>query len=200
MARPRKVSDEQVYEAAMRVMARVGPSELTLGAIADEAGVTASALVQRFGSKRDLLVRMSRLLAGDRRQFFQQLRAVHDSPLDAIHAYAACMADMAATPEALARNFAYLQADLEDPDLREQLIVMAQVTRRELLSLVRAAKESGQLHADTPGPELVSSIEAIISGALLTWAFHRKGRAADWLADHVEALLRPYRADARRSR
>jgi hypothetical protein len=31
------------------------PAELTLGAIAAEAGVTAGALVQRFGSKRELL-------------------------------------------------------------------------------------------------------------------------------------------------
>jgi AcrR family transcriptional regulator len=37
----------------VRVMLRVGPAELTLGAIAAEAGVTAGALVQRFGSKQN---------------------------------------------------------------------------------------------------------------------------------------------------
>jgi AcrR family transcriptional regulator len=194
MARPRKVSDEQVYEAAMRVMSRVGPSELTLAAIAAEAGVTAGALVQRFGSKRDLMLRMSRLLSSDTREFFRRLRAEHDSPLEVIRGYAACMADMAVTPEALTRNFAYLQADLEDPDLREQLLATARETRRELLSLVRTAKGRGELRSDTPPAELVSNIEAIVSGALLTWAFHRKGKAADWLRRHVDGLLRPYLA------
>jgi AcrR family transcriptional regulator len=192
MARPRKVSDEQVYEAAMRVMSRVAPSELTLTAIAEEAGVTAGALVQRFGSKRDLMLRMARLLSTDTREFFRRLRAEHDSPLAVIRAYAACMADMAVTPEALTRNFAYLQADLEDPALREQLVAMARETRRELLALVRSAKDRGELEPETPAPELVSNIEAIVSGALLTWAFHRKGKAADWLRGHVDALLRPY--------
>jgi AcrR family transcriptional regulator len=194
MARPRKVSDEQVFEAAARVMARVGPSELTLAAIAEEAGVTSGALVQRFGSKRDLMLRMARLLSSDTREFFRRLRAEHESPLDVIRGYAACMADMAVTPEALTRNFAYLQADLEDPDLREQLLATARETRRELLSLVRAAKGRGELRSDTPPAELVSNIEAIVSGALLTWAFHRKGKAADWLRGHVDALLRPHLA------
>ena len=44
-----------VFAAVVRVMLRVGPADLTLGAIAAEAGLTAGALVQRFGSKRALL-------------------------------------------------------------------------------------------------------------------------------------------------
>src|SRR4029453_14294582 len=50
--RRRKAEDADVFAAMGRVMRRVGPAELTLGAIAAEAGVTAGALVQRFGSKR----------------------------------------------------------------------------------------------------------------------------------------------------
>ena len=49
--RRRKAEDTDVFAAMVRVMLRVGPAELTLGAIAAEAGVTAGALVQRFGSK-----------------------------------------------------------------------------------------------------------------------------------------------------
>ena len=54
--RPRKVSDDDIYMAAQRAMSRLGPGELTLADIAAEAGVTAGLLVQRFGSKRDLLL------------------------------------------------------------------------------------------------------------------------------------------------
>src|SRR5437588_11255415 len=53
--RRRKAEDLDVFAALVRVMLRRGPAELTLGAIAAEAGVTAGALVQRFGSKRQLL-------------------------------------------------------------------------------------------------------------------------------------------------
>lgn len=200
MARPRKVSDEQVFTAAQRVMARVGPSELTLGLIGEEAGLTAGALVQRFGSKRNLMVRMAGLLAGGIGELFAGLRAAHRSPLAAIRAYATCMASMAATPDALARNLAYLQVDLTDPDLRAHLLQTARETRRELLALVAAAKERGELAAGTPAAPLVRNIEALVSGALLTWAFHREGDAASWLKAHIDALLAPHRAVAKRVR
>jgi AcrR family transcriptional regulator len=48
--RPRKVSDENVLAAMQRVMSRVGPADLTLDALAREAGDPAGALVHRFGS------------------------------------------------------------------------------------------------------------------------------------------------------
>src|SRR5260221_6685677 len=53
--RRRKVEDVDVFAALVRVMLRRGPAELTLRAIAAEAGITAGALVQRFCSKRALL-------------------------------------------------------------------------------------------------------------------------------------------------
>ena len=43
--RRRKAEAADVFAAMVRVMLRAGPSELTLGAIAAEAGVTAGALV-----------------------------------------------------------------------------------------------------------------------------------------------------------
>jgi len=198
MARPRKVSDDEVFAAAMRAMSRVGPGELTLALIAEEAGVTAGALVQRFGSRRQLLVTMSALLSTGTREFFQQLREPGKAPLDVIRAYADCMAGMAPTPASLLRNFAYLQADLEDPDIRRHLVAQSRAVRRELTALLEDAVGRGELARDTDVAALARNIEALISGALLTWAFHEQGTAGTWLRSHLDALLRPY-ARARRT-
>jgi AcrR family transcriptional regulator len=199
MARPRKVSDDEVYAAAMRAMSRVGPGELTLALIAEEAGVTAGALVQRFGSRRQLLVTMSALLSTGTREFFQQLREPGAAPLDVIRAYADCMAGMAPTPASLLRNFAYLQADLEDPDIRRHLVAQSRAVRRELTALLEEAVTRGELARDTDVAPLARNIEALISGALLTWAFHEQGTAGTWLRSHIDALLRPH-VNARRTR
>ena len=66
----RKVSDDEVFAAAYKVMQRLGPGDLTLGQIADEAGVTAGLLVQRFGSKRDLLLKLSEQFSGGTGEMF----------------------------------------------------------------------------------------------------------------------------------
>ena len=192
MARPRKVSDDDVYAATLRVMSRVGPGQLTLSEIADEAGVTAGALVQRFGSKRELLVRLAGLLGSGMSAFFAELRAQHESPLAVVRAYAECMADMAKTPAALLRNFAYLQVDLTDPELRTQLVAQSKEVRKELAASLRDAVARGELQRDTDIPALVRNLEALISGALLTWAFHQQGTAKKWIASHVDALLAPH--------
>src|SRR5215470_2499334 len=106
--RRRKVSDEQVYAAAHRAMTRQGPHELTLAHIADEAGLTPGLLVQRFGSKRALLLKLSEQFALSAPAVFAALREKHRKPLATIRAYAECMANLASSPDALSRNLAYL--------------------------------------------------------------------------------------------
>lgn len=191
--RPRKVDDSDVFAAAYRAMQRVGPQQLTLGEIAREAGLTPGALVQRFGSKRRLQVALAESAAASAGDMIRALRAKHDSPLEAIRAYAACMADLADSPEALARNLAYLTQDLSDPDLRENLLVQSRATRVALEELVREAIERRELGARTEPARLARVLESIIGGSLFSWAVYREGSAKRFLRDQVDAVLGPYR-------
>src|SRR4029079_5466244 len=129
--RRQKVTDDEVFAATQRAMSRRGPHELTLADIAGEAGVTAGLLVQRFGSKRELLVAFSARFAGSAGPTFAELRAAHRLPLATLRAYARCMADLAPSPEALLRNLAYLQLDLADEVLHGHLVENARATRGE---------------------------------------------------------------------
>lgn len=190
--RPRKASDDDIFTAAYDVMQRVGPRDLTLADIAQQAGVTAGALVQRFGSKRGLLLKLSERFAGGTAEMFAQLRASHRSPLAAIRAYADCMAGMAATPAALIRNLSYLQLDLTDDDLRKNLLASARGTREELQKLVREAVAAKELAPSTNARQLARTIEAVIGGSMLSWAYYQEGAAAKWIRDDLNAILRPY--------
>jgi AcrR family transcriptional regulator len=190
--RPRKVSDSQLFAATHAVMKRVGPGELTLAAIAKEAGVTAAVLVQRFGSKRALLLALSAKYADGAGEFLAALAKQHASPLAAIRAYADCMAGMAASPAALARSLAYLQIDLTDPDFRRHLVKQARATRAGLQRLVEAALEAGELASDVKSRQFVRTIETVLSGSLITWGFYREGTAAQWMRTDLEAVLAPW--------
>jgi AcrR family transcriptional regulator len=195
--RPRKVSDDEIFLAAQRVMSRRGPKELTLADIAAEAGVTAGRLVQRFGGKRELLLALSSRFAGGSAAIFAGLRRAHPSPLAALRAYAAGMANLAATPDALARNLAYLQIDLTDPAFRGHLVANARGNRRELEATVRAAIRAGELAAGTPVKRLARTIETTLGGSLMTWACYQEGPAARWLRQDLDAVLEPHLATRR---
>jgi AcrR family transcriptional regulator len=187
-----KVSDEDIFLAAQRAMTRRGPHELTLADIAAEAGVSAGRLVQRFGSKRALLLTLSERFAGSAGAVFDGLRAAHPRPLATLRAYAACMADLAATPEALARNLAYLQIDLTDPEFRAHLVANARATRREIEHLLKAAIADGDLRRDVDTRTLARAVEAVIGGSLMTWACYQEGKAANWIRRDLDAVLKPY--------
>jgi AcrR family transcriptional regulator len=191
-ARPRKVSDDDVFSATQRVMQRVAPGELTLTEIAREAGVTAGALVQRFGSKRALLLEITRRFAESTSEMFVQLRATDPSPLAAIRLYAQCMAQMGGSPAAFAHHLAYLQMDLTDPDFFRSLRKHARAVRAELRSLVVEAVAQGELRAGTDPDALARALELTVTGSLWSWAFHQDGTATDWMRHDIEALLGPH--------
>jgi Tetracyclin repressor-like, C-terminal domain len=118
--------------------------------------------------------------------------AATSPPRAALRAYADCMAGMAASPAALARNLAYLQMDLTDRDFRKHLVKQARATRDGLRRLVEAASQAGELAPNAKPEQLARTIEAVLSGSMLTWAFYREGTAAHWMRADLEAVLRPY--------
>jgi AcrR family transcriptional regulator len=201
--RPRKASDDDVFAAAVRVMGRVGPADLTLTAIAAEAGVTAGALVQRFGSKLALLRALSKGAAEHSRDLAAEFRAAHASPLAALVAYARCVAGLAPSPAALARNLAYLQLDLTDRHLYPPLLKQARATRDAYRTFAVDAVRAGELVAGSDADGVARLVDTAVNGSLMTWAIYREGPAADWIEHDVRAALAPHLAQvqpARRTR
>ncbi|MGQ0661175.1 TetR/AcrR family transcriptional regulator [Sphingosinicella sp.] len=192
-ARPRRVSDEQIFEAALRAMDRLPPSELTLTAIGDDAGLTASALVQRFGSKRALLLALARSGAEAGPGEAERLLGLHGSPLKAIAAYAECMGQHARSPASFQRGLAYLQQDLADPELRALLARQMDGNRAALVAILSAARNAGELKPQAEPERLAPMIEALIAGGMISWAYRATGSASDIVAVLLRDLLAPYR-------
>jgi len=181
-------------------MSRLGPGELTLAHIADEVGVTAGALVQRFGSKRGLQLALAETAAQFAGAFIRDLRSKHKSPLAAIRDYADCMAQMAQSPAALARSLAYLQIDISDADFRKHLLVQSKATRAATIELLKEAVSARELARDTDIEKLARVLETVMGGALLTWGIYREGTAQQWMREHVDTVLAPHLSSRRRSR
>ena len=193
-----------MFAALVRVMLRRGPAELTLRAIAAEAGVTAGALVQRFGSKQQLLHAHARHAAATGDIGLAAPRAGRAaSPLQTLRAATAVHARLAESPRAALRNLAYLQNDLADPVLRRHLLRLKRATRAGYEQLAANAVSAGELRADTDVRMLARMIEVTLDGSFLAWTLYREGSAADCLRDDLEATLQPYlarRVNQKRSR
>ena len=192
MGRPQKATDEQVFAAAYRAMQRLGPGEITLAEIAKEAGLTAGALVQRYGSKRDLLLKLMAAWSGSSGAMLAGLRKSAPSPLAAVRSWADCFAQMGGTPEGLAHHLAWLQQDLADPGFRKFVRADARVTTKVLTAWLQEAIDGGELVKDADPAALARGVQAMLGGSLISWGFQREGGAAAWVKRDVSLLLDPW--------
>ena len=193
--RRRKAEDRDVFAALVRVMARRGPAELTLREIAAEAGVTAGALVQRFGSKRALLLAHARHAAATGEIGLPGSSPRAFSSLTALRNVTGVYAQLARSPRAALRNLAYLHNDLSDPALRRHVLRMSRAARADYAQLVAEAVAAGELRAETNVQGLARIIEVTLGGSFLAWTVYRQGAASDWLRADLDAILGPYLVD-----
>ena len=184
--------DSEILSAAARVIERVGPARLTLADVAREVGLAPATLVQRFGSKRALLLALAGQGASDVREEFAAIRARSRSPLRAIAEVARCMARMARTPEGLANHLAFLEMDLADSEFHRLALAHARLFRAEIQALIEEAIGAGEIRK-CQAARLANAVQAVIGGSLLNWAIHRHGKPEAWIRSDLETLLSAYR-------
>ena len=190
--RPRTVSDEAILAAAVRAMSQLGPTRLTLAAVAKEAGLSAATLVQRFGSKRGLMLALWAGALDGVDACFAMLRPQFASPLDTLVAAATEMSRHTRSPEEMANHLAFLQIDLSDPEFHRNMLVMSERTEAGYRALLDEAVAAGELvPCDTA--RLARAIGAIAGGSLIGWAVFRAGNAEAWVRGDLDTLLAPYK-------
>jgi AcrR family transcriptional regulator len=195
--RPRETSDAEILAAAARVMQRRSPVELTLADVAKEAGVVPATIIQRFGTKRELLLANCKAWTADVTGQFAVARAKYGSPLKTLIELLVESSGFAATPESMANFLAYLQIDLSDPEFHAVLLVQFVTTRDQTKKLLDNAVGARELKpCDTA--ELARLVQQVNGGAMLDWAVYCKGPLTTWIRRSLEALLAPYRSGSPR--
>ena len=190
--RPRTVSDEEILAATARAIGRVGPLRLTLAHVAREVGLSPATLIQRFGSKRALLLAFARQGGGDDQGFMDGLRAEGRTALETARAFLLCFAGLAPSPKEMANNLAFLQIDLTDAAFHRITSRLFRSQHQALAGLLAEAQAEGEL-GPVDARALARVLLAVVNGSLLTWAVYRDGPAAQWLARDIDLALEPYR-------
>ncbi len=186
--RPRSVSDEAIFEAVSAVVTEVGPSGLTLAAMADRVGLSAPALTQRFGSKRSLLLAYAEAAATGIEDPFNRARSNSPTALSALRAALLQLTAGIDSRDAIANHLAMLHLDLTDPDLGAHAAKQSRLLRRAITQLLEEATTTGEIDSTDP-TELADTIYTIYNGALVTWAIDGTGSLDRWLSERLDRVL-----------
>jgi AcrR family transcriptional regulator len=198
--RPRTVDDPTILEAAIRVLGRIGPEKLTLAQVGDEAGLSAATLVQRFGSKRELLLGVMRHAIDGMHSRQVAANEAYESALDAIFASAMDRSPPYGGPEVIGNLLAFYLSDLTDPEFRA---LAAENSRqavdgfRVLLDKAVANGELAESWVDTQ--QLSEAIYSLVMGTLLTWTISGEGNHRARIRRDLDILLRPFRRGPRKA-
>jgi AcrR family transcriptional regulator len=197
--RPRTVEDSTILEAAVNVLRRVGPERMTLADVGEAAGLSAATLVQRFGSKRDLMLSVLKFTTNGLDERFESAVSNSDSPLEAIFAAAMDRAPTAG-PEEVANMLAFYLSDFRDPDFRALALDNSRKAVAGFKRMLDEAVAEGELaesYVDTT--QLAETIYSLMMGTLLTWTVTGEGTYRAKIRSELDVLLRPFRRGPRKA-
>lgn len=168
MARPQRISNADILQAARMVLEKLGPQQLTLEAVGQKVSLVPGTLMQRFGSKRGLLLALARSSQTQIATIFNQARSQHSKPLKALESACVNLYQDLNNPLHLSHHLAFLQWDLQDQEFLSLSREYVQILLRELEHCLKAAVEQGEL---SPAPVKPRALHVYYSlqGCLLHW-------------------------------
>jgi AcrR family transcriptional regulator len=181
MPRQKILSDDEILERALPVMARAGPGGFTLAQLTDETGLSPATLLQRFGTKRALI---ERAFARDNERFAQWIADLPEGRGMAatLAVYRAATTSFHNEPHTeLADHLLWLREDIRDPTFN----AMA----RARFALFRAAILQRLPPTRLPPQEVANLLDAQCHGAIMKWAIEPKGSLAALVMKSLTAIL-----------
>jgi AcrR family transcriptional regulator len=166
---------------------------VTLSDIAGEAGLAPSTLVERFGSKRALLLAAGRVANRGIAAVFDAAEAHESRPLAALCSALVELSSELGTRPALAHHLGVLRLDVADPDFRTLAARHADELRSRISGLLVQALQEGALRHGTDVERFAQTVHVTYNGALVSWGIAGRGALADALRDELEAVLAPWR-------
>ncbi len=188
MTRPKTIPDEQVVQAVGRVLLRVGPAHFSLQDVGGECGLSPATLVQRFGSKRGLVLAFARASAQEATAPFERARSKLASPLAALREALLSAAKDLRTRQEVANSLAVLLIDITDDEMRTLAAQHAHATEKAIRTLLDEAVQAGELEKGLP-PRLALSIQAAWNGAVIQWALRGQESFSTLLTSVLAPLL-----------
>jgi AcrR family transcriptional regulator len=166
---------------------------VTLADIAQRAGLAPSTLVERFGSKRALLLAAGRTAASTVDAAFDAAESEEATALVALTAALVRLSSGVKTRAALAHQLGALRLDIADPDFRRLAQRHASAMRARITALLVRAREDGSLREATDVGRLAQTVHVVYNGALITWGVSGRGPLRDAVRDEVAAAVTPWR-------
>ena len=194
MPRSRTIANNDILEAAIKLVTREGVDKLTFVALGEQVSLSPSTLVQRFGTKRGLMAAAMEYGFRDMEAVLPSTRGQYGSPLETLRTGLVAMAEIVSSVEEFANGQAFFQLGLTDPEVYVRLRASTLSIREEIQQLLDEAVSLSELKpCDTK--ELALTLQTTYEGAITTWVIYRQGTIEAWMEQRLNAIIEPYKVN-----
>jgi AcrR family transcriptional regulator len=180
MPRQKLISDEELLEKALAVIARAGPGGFTLADIAKEVGVAPATLLQRFGNKQAIV---ERAFARDNERFVDWLKGLPPGKgADAVIRIYVEATKLFGENPSMADHLLWLREDIRNPVFNRLALKRFRLFRAEILKRLPPMRISADKAA--------SLLDAQHHGAVIQWALEPRGRLSDFVTKSLKDWFR----------
>jgi len=192
MPRIKLKTDDQILDAIGIFLQREGLSNFTFRKLSQEVELSEATLIQRFGSKDDLFLRLSQRNADTIKVIFQTAAEAVDDPLGGLVAGFTTFVAGITDATAIGPNIAFLQIAMNNPRIHQAISTSMKGLEAAINDLLQEAIARCRLKDDTETAVLAHRLLVVYNGTVMTWAMLGRGDLKMELSNNLYALLRPY--------
>lgn len=179
MARPQSVSDEQIMQAARRVIAQRGYDGFTLAQVAEELGISRTAIILRFKSTRELKKRITTHTVELLRREMERLPVEQGG--DGLVKLAVSIGKHTPSRDEVATLWLVSHGNLQDEELAAH--------EQERGEILRDAISARMPKTALPHGDAVNAFMAHLSGSVTQWLASGESSPTDFLTRRTQEWL-----------
>lgn len=181
MPKIKTIDDSKILEKALLVICEKGADCFTLADIGKAVGLAPATLLQRFGSKRELLIRAAKQTNIKQKQDLKNLKKKGLNWKEELIELMIGIPEGMGTRQEIANSLSILKLDMIDPELHQIARELFECFRAHMEDLIYQGQECGDLIHEYDANSLVWELDALRHGLIIQWTLSGKGTLQKWM-------------------
>ncbi len=191
MSRKKKITDQEVLEAALKVICEKGHSNFSLVDVSNEVGLSPATIIQRFKSKNELVLEAFKSFNKDFENHVTGSDYSDRSSADALIDFIVEMSERFEVGQ-IGNQIELLMLDVVDPQMNKVARDHFVLFRKKVKQIISEGLKSGEFRKENSADDLVLLLEAFWIGVVIQWAIFKNGTMKSWVRSKTRIIVKQW--------
>ena len=189
MAQKKTIDDAKVLEKALLTISALGPDNFTLADVGQSVGLAPATLLQRFGSKQQLLIRAALHAQAQLKSELETLKNKNLPWDEELILLLAGIPEGFGSRQEIANSLGLLKLDMVDPKLHPIARKLFELLRRRIQELLLKGQSEGKLETSIDVAEMTWELDALRHGLVIQWTLSGDDSLQNWVRNGFNRYL-----------